>query len=447
MSQLLAAPTALVATARDKSISVAFTLPATSSSTSAITNFQYSINSGTTYTPVNPPQTTSPILISGLTNGTAYTISLKAVNSTGPGTASTSITSTPIASAESTASTELADTNTTTSASATDGVVFVVSAIVAGGIAINALSSSSSGYSEDPGIFQIVVSRLADLACLILIAYTIYYLYGNATDTDRESALNSIQTKLNDWFVDPTSMLVYLIIATLGMAFLSLIIGSTLGLDAKPGFLGIAESAVFMALIVTMGIWASKYILHWTPTDILGNARDKIVDTKAEIKAVVSDKEVFNVSSNIYTYDEAQSICETYGAELATYKQVEAAYNSGGEWCNYGWSAGQMALFPTQHSTWGTLNATELYKNACGRPGVNGGYIANPKVRFGVNCYGKKPAQTDADRERMKAASFPPHSSKGTIQDLVNDAKVNFWKKHSDTFLRLNPFNRTEWSD
>ena len=27
----------------------------------------------------------------------------------------------------------------------------------------------------------------------------------------------------------------------------------------------------------------------------------------------------------------------------------------------------------------------------CGLPGVNGGFFANPKLKFGINCYGIKP--------------------------------------------------------
>ncbi len=58
--------------------------------------------------------------------------------------------------------------------------------------------------------------------------------------------------------------------------------------------------------------------------------------------------EVFNVSRNNYTYDEAKAMCKAYGAKLATYNQIEDAYKSGAEWCNYGWSADQMAFYPTQ---------------------------------------------------------------------------------------------------
>ena len=29
------------------------------------------------------------------------------------------------------------------------------------------------------------------------------------------------------------------------------------------------------------------------------------------------------------------------------------------------------------------------HENDCGRPGVNGGYIANTNAKYGVNCFGK----------------------------------------------------------
>ena len=67
---------------------------------------------------------------------------------------------------------------------------------------------------------------------------------------------------------------------------------------------------------------------------------------------MIPKNEVFNISNNLYTYDDAQAICSVYGAQLATYDQVEEAYKDGAEWCNYGWSENQMAFFPTQKSTW-----------------------------------------------------------------------------------------------
>ncbi|MCX6309366.1 MAG: T9SS type A sorting domain-containing protein [Bacteroidia bacterium] len=80
------APTSLVATAGDTRISVAFT--AGSPGSSPITNYKFSTDGGTTFTACAPAKTTSPIVLTALTNTTAYTIKLKAVNSYGDGTAS-----------------------------------------------------------------------------------------------------------------------------------------------------------------------------------------------------------------------------------------------------------------------------------------------------------------------------------------------------------------------
>ena len=59
-------------------------------------------------------------------------------------------------------------------------------------------------------------------------------------------------------------------------------------------------------------------------------------------------KQVFNVSENDYTYEEARAVCKAYGGDLATLEQMIEAHKKGANWCNYGWSDGQMALYPTQ---------------------------------------------------------------------------------------------------
>lgn len=76
-------------------LSVAFTAP-TDNGGSTITNYAYSTDNGLNYTVRNPVSTTSPIVITGLTNGTGYQIKIKAINTSGQGTASLSATGTPI---------------------------------------------------------------------------------------------------------------------------------------------------------------------------------------------------------------------------------------------------------------------------------------------------------------------------------------------------------------
>jgi hypothetical protein len=152
-------------------------------------------------------------------------------------------------------------------------------------------------------------------------------------------------------------------------------------------------------------------------------------------------KEVYNIPSNSYTYDDSKAICQAYGGKLANYNQIEDSYNKGAEWCNYGWSDGQMALFPTQQKTWDNLQTIEGHENDCGRPGVNGGKIDNPNARFGVNCYGFKPIITAAEQDNMKNTPIYPVSMK----DLELQKKLDYWKKRVPEIL-LSPFNKNSWS-
>ena len=152
-------------------------------------------------------------------------------------------------------------------------------------------------------------------------------------------------------------------------------------------------------------------------------------------------KEVYNIPDNKYTYDDAKAICQAYGGGLATYKQIESAYNKGAEWCNYGWSDDTMALFPTQKKTWDKLQTIEGHENDCGRPGVNGGRINNPEARFGVNCYGYKPIITSAEQDSMLNTPIYPVSMK----DKELQRKLEYWKKKVPEIL-LSPFNKNSWS-
>jgi len=100
-------------------------------------------------------------------------------------------------------------------------------------------------------------------------------------------------------------------------------------------------------------------------------------------------KEVFHIANQDYTYEQAKCKCESYNAKLATYNQLVDAYNDGAEWCSYGWSNGQKAYYPTQKCNWEKKSPEEKLK--CGNPGLNGGFFADPYLKFGINCYGKKP--------------------------------------------------------
>ena len=147
-------------------------------------------------------------------------------------------------------------------------------------------------------------------------------------------------------------------------------------------------------------------------------------------------KEVFHISDNKYTYDDAPAVCAAYGAELASYDQITEAQVQGAEWCGYGWSAAGMALYPTQQATWEALQRepSERKRTACGHPGVNGGYF-DPRLKFGVNCYGRKPPNMGT---RL------PLPLPGTDENAFNNM-VNKFKSMLRS-MKLSPYNRDQWS-
>ncbi len=151
-------------------------------------------------------------------------------------------------------------------------------------------------------------------------------------------------------------------------------------------------------------------------------------------------KEVFNVSSNRYTYGDAEPLCRALGAQLATYDQVKAAFDNGADWCNYGWTKGQLAMFPTQKETYDKLQAgPEGQRMACGKVGLNGGFFDNPELRFGVNCYGMKPSQSKHDAvDQSKGIPISPDA-------LDFDKKVAQYKADADN-IGILPFRTGAWS-
>jgi hypothetical protein len=175
-------------------------------------------------------------------------------------------------------------------------------------------------------------------------------------------------------------------------------------------------------------------VTHASVNDNSSTPPSSIVDK------ILPGSEVFNVSSNRYTYYDAEPLCKALGAELATYDQVKAAWNKGADWCNYGWVKGQMAIYPTSEETYQKLQGgPEDQRQACGRPGMNGGYFDNPEMRFGVTCVGNKPPQNKHDEaEAAKGAPLSPDA-------LAFDKKVSQFKSQAD-HIGILPFNPSKWT-
>ena len=222
-------------------------------------------------------------------------------------------------------------------------------------------------------------------------------------------------------------------------------------------FLGIIVLCIFIVLVLINGM---NYFLN---VNIITSLKDMFlekprvdIDIKYDEDNVYTIKEhtldtvkspelsfskqVYHVPGNKYTYKDAKAICKATGNRLATYKEIEDAYNNGGDWCSYGWSANQLALFPTQHDKWSKLQHTDDHKNDCGRPGINGGFIDNENVRFGVNCYGYKPKMSALESELMDDIPLYPKTQK----EENFDKRVSYWKSRINDIL-VAPFNNKNW--
>lgn len=258
---------------------------------------------------------------------------------------------------------------------------------------------------------------------------------------------------LNTYILNPMVFIIIFLIIVAYYVFSSSSVtksnglGNTSGSESSVNIMSIIIIAILIVLVIAnafeyfFSINVTAYLQGlFTPKTEVDIVVDQTTVQPAPVPTIKFKKQVFNIPGNYYNYDNAKALCQAYGAELATYEQLEKAYNDGAEWCNYGWSSNQLALFPTQQKTYNTLQTIKGHENDCGRPGVNGGYIANPRVRFGVNCYGNKPKITSEEEDLMKNSSPYPE----TIQDKVFQKKVDFWKDKVDEIL-VSPFNHNSW--
>jgi hypothetical protein len=146
-------------------------------------------------------------------------------------------------------------------------------------------------------------------------------------------------------------------------------------------------------------------------------------------------KQVFNVADNVFTYEEARGLCRAHGGDLATLEQMIEAHKSGADWCNYGWSDGQMALYPTQVKTYNKLEQDPSRQGECGKPGVNGGFFRNPNLQFGANCYAPKRGPEGREVEK-------------TPSDYMLDPLDLNASKYVDRLkeFKISPFSSEKWS-
>jgi len=319
---------------------------------------------------------------------------------------------------------------------------------------------------ENPAGFNLNLGRTLDILFFIILLGITYSMY-NTYEKDPEAGIfEPLFKKLIEYVDAPVSAF------TTGMFIIvfylvAYLFNIPMSKESKSMAISVIESGAWLLLVIILFVDFFKYMLNIKIDDVLpvvDISGNEVVPVPAPTEPSLEkcekeevddpDAEVFNVAHNSYTYNDAQAICKSFDSKLATYDQVEKAYNNGAEWCNYGWSEGQMILFPTQKNTWDELQKLDekrdcnskqpSRKNNCGRPGINGGYIANPYLKFGVNCFGKKQEASDKDVVRMNEKQN--HVYPKTPEEKAMERKVAYWKTNSPDMLRLNSYNTTQWN-
>ena len=149
------------------------------------------------------------------------------------------------------------------------------------------------------------------------------------------------------------------------------------------------------------------------------------------VRTIAREKEVFHISDQIYTYDEAKCKCDSYDVRLATKQELVNAYNKGANWCSYGWCEDGSAYYPVQEDFYQLIQGTPEFRGNCGKPGLNGG-VFNPNMKFGINCYGIKPKgvhtptsfETDGSDDDIDICQA--EGVKDKVQANSNDSIISF---------------------
>jgi len=338
---------------------------------------------------------------------------------------------------------------------------------------VQAIFANRGANNETSGVSS--YSRTVDIAILLILVIYLFQAYYYLTDEQKKNIFGYTLQWTQQYFDNPWSLF-ELVWFTIIFFVLVYIFRVPMEPDVKPILVNFVEHKIWIIYAIFAVIYFFKYVLGIpivtlifnnsivkyfenvppfsssspsifqtleddldgspnasTTTTTTTTTTDGVLSTSPSQYTCEPEKQVFNVSNNLYTYEEAQKVCAAFDASLANYNQIEAAYNNGGEWCNYGWSDGQMAYFPTQKDTWEKLQNNPNTKHACGRPGINGGFIDNPYIRFGANCYGVKAPEPDGWAPASYTEECADNGESEEMQKLRNMAK-------------LNSFNQKKWS-
>jgi hypothetical protein len=184
--------------------------------------------------------------------------------------------------------------------------------------------------------------------------------------------------------------------------------------------------------------------------------------------------EIFQISNQTFTWDEAKCKCESYGARLATKAELTEAYNKGAHWCQYGWLENGEAYYPVQqceldkraeaireyneilkkhyedpkkytyHMVNEARNKMDRHELCGTKSGVQGGKFYNQNVRLGATCFGKKPAGMSVREKEAECEKSDAQKEYEAEEEQNQAAKAKCDGKSSND--RFSSFNPDQWN-
>lgn len=162
------------------------------------------------------------------------------------------------------------------------------------------------------------------------------------------------------------------------------------------------------------------------------------------------EKEVFLIYGS-FTYLEAKEICKLYKGTLATFEQLQDAFNNGANWCHWGWLNDETVAYPIQEEYWN--NIEKIHKGYCGpTAGINRIKNINLLQKFSINCFGIKPKQTKKDKENEKKLELNINKYDSLTEQIRKCKKEKQIERQKELVSKLKKnvvilsFNKKKWS-
>jgi cytochrome bd-type quinol oxidase subunit 2 len=170
---------------------------------------------------------------------------------------------------------------------------------------------TSTNYSL-PNNRIVIATRMLDFVVLIFTVITLIVTYFYKTESEKEKLVEDIYSGFTDSVDNPTTMvMVGVFLAVLYM--LVMILGIPMDQN-KPVTIRLLENFAWIYFSILVIALFFKFVLKISVRDFLtkmfDNTWNKKDETPVADKKSDSKEEVFNIATNIYTYDDAQAVCK-----------------------------------------------------------------------------------------------------------------------------------------